>query len=548
MRQLLAKAIEYLQKMGTRLRLYQLCIATAVVYFQRFYVVFSLKKYDIFKMAAAALFLAAKVEETPKKLRDVVQVAWEGDPRRKPEELKAGLQDASLEFVALKDKLLDYERDLLRVLAFNLAVDHPYKYVLQAVKEVAPGSKELAQTAWTFVNDSLKTTLCLQYKPQVVACAVLDLTSKLRQMKLQGPPERAKWWYEEAPYCARPDQVEDIQDQLLSLYEKAKSESASLGERINDPGLSSKMLSSGGGGGGVGAPGGQQEMDEATGGVKRERGDEGDDGANNAEHPVKRERPPPPPPGRPVPPHPLPPAPFAGAGAQPPPPSTAPPSWRATWSPPRPPPPWPPSWSPPSSATSSAECYVCTRGAAPASAGPSTTGRRLPARSSAAAFFPRWCLPHAGLSRASCIHLPPSHPTLPLFRLLRIMVPRPTTPVVELRLRARQLTLLCFFHRLAGHQEVSPEAAALVSSRKSGPAKKTKPIPFCGGFLSGCASMDLDAAFDALLADANEDAEKKRKEKKREKKEKKKREKERLEEQEGTKKREREPGACVSVC
>jgi hypothetical protein len=124
---LLTKAIEFLQSTGMVLRLPQLTIATAVVYFQRFYVVscvcvcvfvccvvfalfvlfaclyfislfigntilislflvaqvYSLKKYDIFKLAAAALFLAGKVEETPKKLKEVIVVAWEGDPRRK---------------------------------------------------------------------------------------------------------------------------------------------------------------------------------------------------------------------------------------------------------------------------------------------------------------------------------------------------------------------------------------------------------------------------------------------------------------------------------
>merc|ERR1711991_900151 len=63
---LLTRAIEFLQNVGMKLRLPQLTIATAVVYFQRFYVVHSLKKYDIFKIAATSLFLAGKVEETPK--------------------------------------------------------------------------------------------------------------------------------------------------------------------------------------------------------------------------------------------------------------------------------------------------------------------------------------------------------------------------------------------------------------------------------------------------------------------------------------------------
>lgn len=35
---------------------------------------------------------------------------------------------------AFREKILDYERELLRVLAFNLQIEHPYKYLLSAVK------------------------------------------------------------------------------------------------------------------------------------------------------------------------------------------------------------------------------------------------------------------------------------------------------------------------------------------------------------------------------------------------------------------------------
>jgi hypothetical protein len=56
------------------------------------------------------------------------------DPRRKQEEKDKGLSDTSQEFWNFKEKVLEYERELLRTLAFNLAIDHPYKYMLQSVK------------------------------------------------------------------------------------------------------------------------------------------------------------------------------------------------------------------------------------------------------------------------------------------------------------------------------------------------------------------------------------------------------------------------------
>jgi cyclin T len=46
----------------------QLSIATAIVFFHRFFVVHSFKHYDRWILATACLFLAGKVEETPKKV------------------------------------------------------------------------------------------------------------------------------------------------------------------------------------------------------------------------------------------------------------------------------------------------------------------------------------------------------------------------------------------------------------------------------------------------------------------------------------------------
>lgn len=53
----------------------QLCINTAIVYMHRFYVFHSLTCFHRNAIASAALFLAAKVEEQPRKLEHVIKVA-----------------------------------------------------------------------------------------------------------------------------------------------------------------------------------------------------------------------------------------------------------------------------------------------------------------------------------------------------------------------------------------------------------------------------------------------------------------------------------------
>lgn len=50
----------------------QLSIATAIVFYHRFYSRHSYDSYDRFRVATTCLFLAGKVEETPKKIKDVV--------------------------------------------------------------------------------------------------------------------------------------------------------------------------------------------------------------------------------------------------------------------------------------------------------------------------------------------------------------------------------------------------------------------------------------------------------------------------------------------
>ena len=50
----------------------QLSIATAIVFYHRFYARESYEAYERFQVATTCLFLASKVEETPKKLREVI--------------------------------------------------------------------------------------------------------------------------------------------------------------------------------------------------------------------------------------------------------------------------------------------------------------------------------------------------------------------------------------------------------------------------------------------------------------------------------------------
>ncbi|KAK2557354.1 Cyclin-L1 [Acropora cervicornis] len=65
---------EYIQIAGILLKLPQVAMATAQVLFQRFYYSKSFVKHDGEIYAMASIFLAAKIEEYPRRIRDVINV------------------------------------------------------------------------------------------------------------------------------------------------------------------------------------------------------------------------------------------------------------------------------------------------------------------------------------------------------------------------------------------------------------------------------------------------------------------------------------------
>lgn len=65
----------FIMNCGNRMRLRYDTMATGAVYFHRFYMVQSFKNFPRWVTGAACLFLAGKVEETPKKCRDIIKTS-----------------------------------------------------------------------------------------------------------------------------------------------------------------------------------------------------------------------------------------------------------------------------------------------------------------------------------------------------------------------------------------------------------------------------------------------------------------------------------------
>ena len=75
---------------------------------------------------------------------------------------------------------------LLQTIKFDLQVDHPYTSILLFAKSLKGDRNKLqkmVQMSWTFVNDSLCTTVCLQWEPEIIAIAGMYFKQKTREIK-----------------------------------------------------------------------------------------------------------------------------------------------------------------------------------------------------------------------------------------------------------------------------------------------------------------------------------------------------------------------------
>eukprot|EP01116_Phalansterium_solitarium_P020137 TRINITY_DN5850_c0_g2_i1.p1 TRINITY_DN5850_c0_g2~~TRINITY_DN5850_c0_g2_i1.p1 ORF type:complete len:627 (-),score=115.36 TRINITY_DN5850_c0_g2_i1:258-2138(-) len=207
----------FLQKVGQKLRLPQLTIATSIIFFHRFFSRHRLRESDPYVIGVTCLFLAAKVEETPKKLREVIEVAFTHlyQELLPPKEFKLD----SPEYTQLREKILSHELVILQTVGFDLTIEHPYSHLVRYVKTLHGNDKDLAQqlaqASWNFVNDSLLTTLCLQFKPHIIASAAICLASKYLKQTLQD-----RWW---DLFDAKIEDIDEISHQILDLYD-AKTE------------------------------------------------------------------------------------------------------------------------------------------------------------------------------------------------------------------------------------------------------------------------------------------------------------------------------------
>ncbi|POS84405.1 hypothetical protein EPUL_003681 [Erysiphe pulchra] len=208
-----AKGVNFITQAGILLKLPQLTIATASIFFHRFFMrqtmlpekggshhyhrfiwnqrATNLSLTSEWNIAATALFLATKTEENCRKTREIV-VAVAKVAQKNPSLI---IDEQSKEYWKWRDSILFLEEQMLELLTFDLVVDTPHTNLLRCLESLSiEENKSLRNTAWAFLNDSCMTPLCLMMPALDITIAAIYFAVKLNNETLPDVDNKP-WWH-----------------------------------------------------------------------------------------------------------------------------------------------------------------------------------------------------------------------------------------------------------------------------------------------------------------------------------------------------------------
>lgn len=160
-------------------------------------------------IATAALFLAAKSEETPCVLNSMLRASCETS-----QELELSYYPYLHHkdwFEQYRERVIETEQKILTTLDFELEVEHPYVPLASVLNKLGLSQSVLLTVAWNFVSEGYRSSLCLQFKPRHIAAGAVLLAAKCLNYELALYPS---FWHE---FRTTPAILQDIVQQLMEL-------------------------------------------------------------------------------------------------------------------------------------------------------------------------------------------------------------------------------------------------------------------------------------------------------------------------------------------
>ncbi|GAA5946578.1 hypothetical protein JCM3765_000304 [Sporobolomyces pararoseus] len=195
-----------IQQAGIMLKAPQVVMSTAQVLFQRFWFVTSMKHFGIRDIGMGALFLSSKLEESPIRLRDIINSYsylaslssyCSTAPYPEPSTYKsyAPMDYFATEFYDLKDAMVIAEMQILKRLGFQTQCGLPYGHLVNYLKVLElNGEKELVNMAWGFLNDMMQTPAPALYPQSTLSLTAIYLSTRLVSPPISLPLSPLPWW------------------------------------------------------------------------------------------------------------------------------------------------------------------------------------------------------------------------------------------------------------------------------------------------------------------------------------------------------------------
>ncbi|XP_055375635.1 cyclin-L1 [Condylostylus longicornis] len=217
---------ELIQSAGILLRLPQVAMATGQILFQRFYYSKSFVRHNMETAAMSSLCLASKIEEAPRRIRDVINVIHHIKQVRAQKDILPMILDET--YTNMKNQVIKAERRILKELGFCVHVKHPHKLIVMYLQVLGyEKHKDLMQMAWNYMNDSLRTDVFMRYQPETIACACIYLTARRLDIPLPNNPP----WF--GIFKVSESDIIDICYRVEELYKRQKPNVEKLNEVVD---------------------------------------------------------------------------------------------------------------------------------------------------------------------------------------------------------------------------------------------------------------------------------------------------------------------------
>lgn len=194
------RAVEFIWQVSTMLKMPPQTSMTATVFMHRFLMRYSLRGHypelasELMHpkvIAAVALFVAFKVDETMRRMRDFV-VACCRVAMKQPDLI---VDEQSKDYWKWRDLILQNEGIMLEYLCFDLQLESPYRILWDYSLFLNVGdNRPLRHAAYAFLNDSTYTVLCLQFQPRVIVAAGLYAAARHCKVAFPDDAEGRPWW------------------------------------------------------------------------------------------------------------------------------------------------------------------------------------------------------------------------------------------------------------------------------------------------------------------------------------------------------------------